>query len=148
MCGFRSFDRIAAYAVPASWCDASMTLMLPATLFGGVTFAHVLPPSRVTWMKPVLDPTQITPRPPTAAGEGARDVIEPPAAGAPTPVGAPTASGGSVAPGGRAKSVLITRHVRALSLDASTCWAAMYRVRPSCENASGGAPPNRSVAVG
>src|SRR4029079_3907872 len=137
MCGLRSFERIAAYAVPASWWDASMTLMLPATVFGVVTCAHAWPPSRVTWMKPVLDPTQITPRPPTATGEGASDVIEPPAAGAPTPVGAPAGSVGKAAPGGRARSGLITRHVRALSLDASTYCAAMYSVRPSCENPRG-----------
>src|SRR5436190_23066557 len=103
MCGLRSFESIAAYAVPASWCEASMTLMLPATLFGGVTFVHVLPPSRVSWMKPVLVPAQITPRPPTGIGEGASDVIEPPGAGAPTPVGAPTGSVGRGPPESRVR---------------------------------------------
>src|SRR5437879_4394529 len=98
-------------------------------------------------MNPVLVPAQITP-PAPGADDGASDVIEPPGAGAPTPVAAPAASAGAGVPGGRERSGLIARHVLAPSLDASTYCAAMYSVCLSGENASGGAPPNRSRAVG
>src|SRR5512143_3791152 len=124
MCGCRSVDRIAANDVPASWCEASMTLTLPGALVGGVTFVHVLPPSRVTCTRPVLVPTQIT-APLPATGDGASAVIEPPGAGAPTPVAAPAGAATGGAPLGRARSGLIARHVRAPSLDASTYCAPM-----------------------
>src|SRR4030095_279714 len=145
MCGCESRDRSAAYAVPALACDASMTLMLVGGRFGGVTFVHVLPLSRVTWIKPVLAPTHITP---AVTGERARVVIDPPGAGAPTPpAGAPASGGGP--PGGAARSRLIVRQVSPRSVDASTCCAAMYIVCGSPgENASGGAPPTRPAAVG
>src|SRR5262245_23040865 len=125
MCGCESRDSRAAYAVPASACDASMTLILAGGRFGGVTFVHVLPASRVTWIRPVLAPTQITP---ASTDEGASVVIDPPGAGAPTPpVGAPAVSGGGL-PGGAARSGLIVRQVSPRSVDASTCCAAMYIV--------------------
>src|SRR5262249_35432514 len=102
MCGWESRDSSAAYAVPASPCDASITLMLAGGRFGGVTFVHVLPLSRVTWIKPVLAPTQITP---AITGESASVVIDPPGAGAPTPpAGAPASGDGP--PGSAARSEL------------------------------------------
>ena len=64
-----------------------MTLIAAGGRFGGVTFVHVLPPSRVTCTQPVLVPTQITP---ALTGEGASAWIDPPARGGPRalPVGA------------------------------------------------------------
>src|SRR5215471_15642951 len=103
MCGCASRDSSATYAVPPFACDASITLMLAGGRFEGVTFDHVLPPSRVRWIKPVLVPTQITL---AATGDGASVVMDPPAAGAPTPP-PPTAAAGTVKPGGAARSVLI-----------------------------------------
>src|SRR5438105_3064345 len=102
-----------------------MPLTLPGTFVGGVTFVHVLPASRVTCTKPVLVPTQITPRPAPGTGDGASAVIEPPGAGAPTPVAAPAGSAIGGAPLGRVRSGLIVRHVRALSFDANTYCAPM-----------------------
>src|SRR5678815_764176 len=99
-----------------------MMLMLAGGRFGGVTFDHVFPLSRVTWISPVLVPTQMTP---AATADGARVVIDPPAAGAPTPP-PPAAAAGTVNPGGAARSGLILRHVSPRSLEASTCCAAMY----------------------
>src|SRR5262249_12842168 len=97
-------------------------------------------------MRFVLVPIQITP---AATVDGASAVIDPPAAGAPTPP-LPTAAGsGGGDPGGTARSELITRHVTPRPAEARTCWAARYKVWGSCgENASGGAPPNRSSGVG
>src|SRR6266705_2859276 len=117
-----------------------MTLMLPGT-FGGVTFVHVLPPSRVRWIKRVLVPTQITP---DVTGESASVVIDPPAAGPLTfEPASPDATG--LVPGSAARSGLMTRQVWPLSFDTSTCCAAMYSACGFCgENASGGAPPKRS----
>src|SRR5438270_710870 len=80
---------MATYAVAAFACDASMTLMLPAT-FGGVTLVHVRPPSRVTCTNRVLVPVHMTF---SFTGDGASAVIEPPTAGAPTPPPADSASG-------------------------------------------------------
>src|SRR5438045_6043594 len=104
MCGRRSLDNTATNAVRASWCDASMTLTLPGAFVGGVTFVHVLPASRVTCTKPVLVPTQITPRPAPGTGDGASAVIEPPGAGALTPVAAPAGSAIGMPPPGRDRS--------------------------------------------
>src|SRR5579862_3230275 len=118
MCGCASRDKSAAYAVPACACDASMTLMPAGGRFGGVTFDHVFPPSRVTWMNPVLVPTQITP---AATGDGASVVIDPPAAGAPTPPPPAVAASGSFTPAGAARSALIRRQVSPRSFDTSTC---------------------------
>src|SRR5437870_6874603 len=146
MCGCASRDNSAAKARPASACDASMTLIPAGGRFGGVTFVHVLPASRVTWMNPVLVPTQITP---AATVEGASDVIDPPCAGAPTPPPPAVAAVDSVTPGGAARSALVIRHVCPRSVETRTCCAAMYTVFGSCgENASGGAPPNRSSGAG
>src|SRR5437773_9114575 len=108
MCGRASRDNSAANARPASACDASMTLMPAGGMFGGVTLVHVLPPSRVTWIKPVLVPAQITP---AATVDGASVVIDPPCAGAPTPPPPAVAASGSVTPAGLARSELTTRHV-------------------------------------
>src|SRR6476469_5567324 len=121
MCGCASRDSSAAYAVPAFACDASITLMLVGGRFGGVTFDHVLPPSRVTWISPVLVPTQITP---AVTGDSASVVMDPPAAGDPAPP-LPAAAAGTVKPGGAARSALIRRHVSPRSLETSTCCAAM-----------------------
>src|SRR5437773_11197981 len=120
-----SRDNSAMYAVAARACDASMTLMPAGGRFGGVTFVQVLPPSRVTWTRPVLAPTQMTP---AATGEGASAVIDPPAAGAPTPPVAGPGGAGNATPGGAARSPLIVRHVRPRSLEPRTCCAAMYNV--------------------
>src|SRR5690349_9671490 len=108
------------YAVPALACDASITLMPAGGRSFGVTFVHVLPPSRVTWTSPVLAPTQRTP---ALTGDGASAVIDPPGAGAPTPP-APGPSAGR-APGIAARSGLIFVHVWPRSFDASTCCAPM-----------------------
>src|SRR5258708_9457310 len=124
MCGCASRDSSATYAVPAFACDASTMLMPPGGRLGGVTFAHVFPSSRVTWTRPVLVPTQITP---AATGDGASDWIDPPGAGAPTPP-APGGGGWIVTPGGAARSGLMVRHVLPRSLYASTCCAAMDSV--------------------
>src|ERR1041385_7781914 len=125
MCGCRSLERTATNATPASWWDASMMLMLPGAFVGGVTFVQVLPASRVRCTKPVLVPTQMTPRPAPDTGDGASAVIEPPGAGALTPVAAPVASAAVGVAFGLAKSGLILRHVRTLSLDARTYCAPM-----------------------
>src|SRR5215471_4885692 len=96
-------------------------------------------------MSSVLVPTQIMP---AAAADGASVVIDPPGAGAPTPP-APPVGGGADCPFGAARSELILRHVTPRSGDARTYCAAMYKVFGSCgENASGGAPPNRSSGAG
>src|SRR6266581_3539490 len=124
MCGCASRESNATYAAPAFAWEASMTLMPLGGRFFGVTFVHVLPASRVTWIRPVLAPTQITP---ASTGDGASEVIDPPGAGAPTPPPAAAASGGG-APGSAARSGLMVRHVSPRSLDASTCCAAMYSV--------------------
>src|SRR4029079_1290153 len=121
MCGCASRDSSAAYAVPALACDASRTLMPAGGRLGGVTFDHVLPLSRVTWISPVLVPAQMTP---AVTGDGASVVIDPPAAGAPTPP-PPAAAAGTVNPGGAARSGLIVRHVSPRSFDIRTCCAAM-----------------------
>src|SRR5579884_908156 len=145
MCGWLSRESRAMYAVPPFLCEASMTLMLPAGSFGGVTSVQVLPSSRVRWTRPVLAPAQIRP---AVTVEGAIDVIEPPGAGAPTPPTCP-AGDGATPPLGAVRSGLIRCHVKPRSLEASTYCAAMYNVCGSCgENASGGAPPKRSSAVG
>src|SRR5437588_12886799 len=97
-------------------------------------------------MNPVLVPTQITPG---ATADGASDVIDPPGAGAPTPPPPAAAGSGGGEPGGAARSGLMTCHVTPRSFEARTCCAAIYKVSGSCgENASGGAPPNRSSRVG
>src|SRR5260370_28954259 len=124
MCGCASRDNSATYAVPAFACDASITLIPAGGRLGGVTFAHVFPPSRVMWTSPVLVPTHSTP---AATGDGASDWIDPPGAGAPTPLG-PGGGGGIGTPGGAARSGLMARQVFPRSLDASTCCAAMYSV--------------------
>src|SRR5882672_10389473 len=109
MCGWTSRDSIAAYAVPAFACDASITLMPVDGRFGGVTFAQVLPLSRVTWMRPLLVPAQITP---AVTGDSASDWIDPPTAGAPTPVSrSPGAAAGAGPPGGVRRSGLMRCHV-------------------------------------
>src|SRR5262245_952176 len=123
-----------------------MTLIPAGGRFGVVTFVHVLPPSRVRCTRFVLVPTQITPR---ATADGASDVIDPPAAGEPTPPVPAAAGSGAGEPGGLARSPLTTRHVSPRSFDSSTCCAAIYKVCGSCgENARGGAPPKRSSGVG
>src|SRR5438093_6253034 len=122
MCGCASRDNSAMYAVPAFECDASMTLMAAGGRLGGVTFVHVRPLSRVTWIRPVLVPTQMSP---AATVDGASDWIDPPAAGAPTPPPpAAAASGWITTPGGAARSGLMARQVCPRSFDASTCWPA------------------------
>src|SRR6266508_1429860 len=103
MCGCASRDHSATYAVPAFECDASMTLTPAGGRLGGVTFAHVLPLSRVTWIRPVLVPTQISP---ASTGDGASDWIDPPGAGAPTPTPPAAAAGWISTPGGAARSGL------------------------------------------
>src|ERR1051326_8427413 len=120
ICGCESRDRSAAYAVPPFACDASTTLIDPGGRPGGVTLVHVLPASRVTWMNPVLVPTQTVP---AAADDGASVVIDPPCAGDPTPPPPAVAASGSATPGGAARSLLIRRHVNPRSVDTSTCWA-------------------------
>src|SRR5579862_6010409 len=121
-----------------------MTLMLPATL-GGVTLDHVRPPSRVTCTSRVLVPAQITL---AFTGDGASAVIEPPAAGAPTPVPTFAAAAAASAFRGAARSGLMMRQCCPASSDTNTFWLPMYNRRGFCgENASGGAPPKRSVAV-
>src|SRR6185436_6486117 len=51
----------ATYAVPASNADASIWLTRPKSgMSFGVTFVHVLPPSRVTCTSPSSDPAQMT----------------------------------------------------------------------------------------
>src|SRR5437016_3140717 len=107
ICGCASRESKATYAVAAFVCDASMTLMPAGGRFGGVTFVHPLPPSRVSWMRPVLVPAQITP---AATGDGASDWIDPPAAGAPTPPARPAGAAAGGAPGGAARSGLMARH--------------------------------------
>src|ERR1700681_3151923 len=56
MWGCRSSKRkllMAAYAVPATKCDASMMeTLLQGLSCGGVMFCQVLPASRVMWMSP------------------------------------------------------------------------------------------------
>src|SRR5262245_6969756 len=99
-----------------------MTLTPAGGIFGGVTLLHVFPPSRVTWMNPVLVPAQITPG---MTGDGAGVVIEPPCAGAPTPPPPAAAAAGMSPPGGAARSPLIRRHVSPRSPDTSTCCAAV-----------------------
>src|SRR5690349_7806378 len=78
MCGRKSSRLLrftAAYAVPASKCDASMMLtMLHSVTAGGVTFFQVFPPSFVIWIFPSSVPTQITP---SFTGDGARVRIVP-----------------------------------------------------------------------
>src|SRR5262245_31647685 len=147
MCGCASRERSATYAVPAFACDASMMLMLPAGRFGGVTFAQVLPSSRVTCTSALLVPTQIVP---AATGDGASDVIDPPAAGAPTPVSRSAGETSGAGPRGTtSRSGLIVFHVCPRSMDVITYCAAMYMMCGSFgEKASGGAPPKRSSAVG
>src|SRR5258708_37450939 len=103
MCGWPSRESSAAYAAPAFACDASTMLIAAGGRLGGVTFVHVRPASRVTWIKPVLVPTQITP---AVTGESASVWIDPPGAGAPTPP-PPAGGGGSWVPGGAARSGLI-----------------------------------------
>src|SRR3954469_2418403 len=134
------------YAVPALECDASTTLIAPAGRFFGVTLLHVLPPSRVTWTRPVLLPTHITP---PATGEIASAWIDPPAAGPLTVLPAANAFESSATPFGAARSGLTACHVRPPSLEAMTCCAAMYSVRLSIgEKPSGGAPPKRPSGPG
>src|SRR5512146_341475 len=53
-----------AYASPASKCDASSENTSARSMrgtFGMLASLHVLPPSRVTLIKPLLVPTQINP---------------------------------------------------------------------------------------
>src|SRR6476469_3792899 len=119
MCGCASRDNRAMYAVPAFECDASMTLTAAGGSLGGVTFAHVRPLSRVTWMRPVLVPTQMRP---AATVDGASDWIEPPGAGPLTLPPPADADGWIDTPGGAARSGLIARQVRPRSFDASTRW--------------------------
>src|ERR1051325_84489 len=60
----RTFISSAAYAVPASTGDASTTAIacrLATVIPGIVTSLHDLPWSRVTWITPLLTPTQTTP---------------------------------------------------------------------------------------
>src|SRR5258708_34446871 len=116
MCGCESRDSSAAYAVPACACDASITLIPAGGRLGGVTFDQitpgapaprsVFPASRVTWMKPVLVPTQITP---AAMGDGASVVIDPPAAGPPTPPPPAAAAAGNGTPAGAAGGPPVVR---------------------------------------
>ena len=53
----------ATYAVPGACGDASIRLTrVNSGMSGGVTLAHVFPPSRVTCTRPSSDPTQIVSR--------------------------------------------------------------------------------------
>src|SRR5690349_4094157 len=99
-----------------------MMLIEPGGRSFGVTFVHVLPPSRVRCTSPVLAPAHITAG---SAEDRASVVIEPPCAGPLTVLPPATASDGSLTLGGAARSGLIVRHVRPRSSDASTCCAAM-----------------------
>ncbi len=50
----------ATYAPPGSNVDASIWLTRPKSgMSFGVTFAQLLPPSRVTWTRPSSDPAQM-----------------------------------------------------------------------------------------
>src|SRR5262245_13217464 len=52
----------AAYATSGSKCPASILKMrVHGLIDGGVTFVHVVPPSRVIWMLPSSVPTQTMP---------------------------------------------------------------------------------------
>src|SRR5262245_1035902 len=109
-----------------------MTLIAPGGRLGGVTLVHVRPASRVTWISPVLVPAQMTP----AAAEATASVwIDPPAAGPLTVLPAASVPAGSATPRGAARSGLTACHVSPRSVEASTCWAAIYNVRLSVENA-------------
>ena len=75
----RDADRSAAYAVAASKCDGSTANIRRAAAFGmpgSTRRSHVLPPSRVTLIRPLFVPTQMHARPrPSIA---AIDSIAPP----------------------------------------------------------------------
>src|SRR3954453_10430259 len=145
MCGWPSRDSNAAYAVAAFACDASTMLIAVGGRLGGVTLVHVWPPSRVTWINPVLVPTHITF---AFALESPSAWIDPPCAGPLTVLPPAVALAGRVTPRGAARSGLTVRHVVPRSPDAITCCAAMLRVLPSDGNASDGPQTNRSSAVG
>ncbi len=54
----------ATYAVPGSCAEGSIALICDHSgrmSFGGVTLVQVFPPSRVRWINPSSDPTQIKP---------------------------------------------------------------------------------------
>src|SRR5580765_1873670 len=108
MCGCASRDSSATYAVPGFRCDASITLIPPAGMFGGDTLVHVFPPSCVTCTRPVLVPAQITP---AETVESASAWMFPPGDGAArTPLVGSSGFGGG-APSGPVRSGLIVRQV-------------------------------------
>src|SRR5258706_432781 len=75
MCGCASRDSIAAYAVPAAACDASITLMPVDGRSRGLTFVQVLPLSRVRWARALAAPAQITP---ALSRDSPSDWVDPP----------------------------------------------------------------------
>src|SRR5580692_7374180 len=81
-CGFMSSRRrvfAAAYAVLASkWPASILKMRVHGLICGGVTLAHLAPPSIVSWIRPSPVPAHKTL---TSSGEGASAVMEPDAEG-------------------------------------------------------------------